>query len=93
MYQPLDEKIRMLALSLGADYFGIADLTLARDFIQAQGGERIARFPRAVVLGMVLQDSIVELLPEKDRAGAILYRHTTYDVVNLALDPRSGWQT
>jgi epoxyqueuosine reductase QueG len=82
----LDADLRTLALSLGADYFGVADLSSAHDFILAQGGERVARYPRAVVIGMVLQDSLVNLLPEDDPAAAILYRHSSYDVVNLALD-------
>jgi epoxyqueuosine reductase len=33
-----------------------------------------------------LQDSLVDLLPDKDPQGAILYRHNTYDVVNQLLD-------
>ena len=82
----LDADLRTLPLSLGADYLGIADLSLAHDAILAQGGERVARYPRAVTIGMVLQDSLVNLLPEEDPAAAILYRHSSYDVVNLALD-------
>jgi epoxyqueuosine reductase len=82
----IDERIRSLALSLDADYFGVADLGSARDFIHAQGGERASRFPRGVVIGMALQDSLVDLLPGRDKEGAILYRHSSYDVVNLALD-------
>jgi len=81
-----DSRIRALALSLDADYYGVADLTPARDFIRNQGGDTVARYPRAIVMGMVLHDSIVDLLPDRDTAGAILYRHCTYDVVNLALD-------
>lgn len=86
MTPDLTTQIHRLALSLGADYFGIADLAPARDAILAQGGEKVSKYPRAVVVGICLQDSIVDLLPEKDKAGAILYRHTTYDVVNTALD-------
>jgi len=86
MSSDIDSRLRTLALSLGADYFGIADLAPAQDAIRAQGGERVANFPRSVVAGIRLQDSIVDLLPDKDKAGAILYRHTTYDVVNTALD-------
>ncbi len=86
MPEPLDETILTVALSLDADYFGIADLSTAKEFIRNQGGEVVARFRRAVVIGMVLNDSIVDLLPNGDKAGAILYRHCTYDVVNLALD-------
>ena len=82
----LDAELRDLTLSLGADYFGVADLAPAHDFIQVQGGDRVARYPRAVTIGMVLQDSLVDLLPDKDPAAAILYRHSTYDVVNIALD-------
>ncbi|MCK9631543.1 MAG: 4Fe-4S dicluster domain-containing protein [Methanoregula sp.] len=84
--QDIASQVRSLALTLGADYVGIADLTLAHDFIHAQGGERAGRYPRGVVMGIRLQDSVVDLLPEKDKEGAILYRHTTYDVVNTALD-------
>ena len=86
MSEKIGNEIRSLAFSLGADYVGIADLTPARDFIQAQGGERVSRYPRGVVMGIRLQDSVVDLLPERDKEGAILYRHTTYDVVNIALD-------
>jgi epoxyqueuosine reductase QueG len=82
----LDADIRALALSLDADYFGVADLSSAHDAILAQGGERVARYPRAVTIGMRLQDSLVDLLPDDDEAAAILYKHSSYDVVNLALD-------
>jgi epoxyqueuosine reductase QueG len=83
----LAEELRTWTLWHGADYYGIANLAPAREFIAAQGGERAARYPRAVVMGIVLQDSLVDLLPEReDRAAAMLYRHNSYDVVNLALD-------
>jgi epoxyqueuosine reductase QueG len=79
-------RLNELARSLDADYYGVADLAPAQDFIRAQGGERIARYPYAIAIGMVLQDDIVDLLPERDPEGMILYRHSSYDVVNLALD-------
>jgi len=82
----IDRRIQILATSLNADYYGVADLAPARDFIHAQGGERVSRYPRGIVIGMRLQDSMVELLPDGDKAGAILYKHTSYDVVNSALD-------
>ena len=86
MLPDIDNQIRSLAGSLHTDYFGVADLSPAHDFIHAQGGSRAGRYPRGVVAGIRLQDSVVDLLPEKDREGAILYRHTAYDVVNTALD-------
>ncbi|MDP3564302.1 MAG: hypothetical protein Q8R70_07400 [Methanoregula sp.] len=52
----LDTTLRTLALSLGEDYFGVAEFTPARDFIHAQGGERVARYPGSVTIGMRLQD-------------------------------------
>ena len=82
----LDAHIRTLAHSLDADYFGVADLSSAHDFIIGQGGERVARYQRAIAIGMVLQDNIVNLLQDDDLASVILYRHNSYDVVNIALD-------
>ena len=86
MTTTIDRRFQILATSLNADFYGVADLTPARDFIHARGGERVSRYPRGVVIGMRLQESIVELLPDGDKAGAILYRHASYDVVNSALD-------
>jgi epoxyqueuosine reductase len=86
MSTDLETCIRSLTLSLGADYFGVADLSSALEFILAQGGDRVARYQRAVAIGMVLQDSLVDLLPDKDLKGAILYRHNTGDVINQMLD-------
>jgi epoxyqueuosine reductase QueG len=86
MPQEPDATIRALALSLGADYYGVADLDPAREFIRQQGGDRAASYPRAVVAGMRLQDSLVDLLSDRDIKGAILYRHNSYDVVNSLLD-------
>jgi epoxyqueuosine reductase len=48
----LDVQLRTLALSLGADYFGIADLSSAHDFILGQGGELVAWYPRAIAIGI-----------------------------------------
>ena len=76
-----------MAHALGADYFGVADLSGAQEFIHAQGGTRIARYPRAVVMGIRLLDELVDLLPERDDpAVGILYRHHTYEVANQLLD-------
>jgi epoxyqueuosine reductase QueG len=81
-----DTRVRTLAISLDADYYGVADLSSARQFIHDQGGEKVSRYPRGIIIGMRLQDSMVDLLPAGDKEGAILYRHSAYDVVNLALD-------
>lgn len=80
------QHLSRLAHHLGADYFGIADLSSAREFIHRQGGERVARYPRAIAIGIRLQDSLVDLLPDEDSEGATLYRHNSYDAVNMMLD-------
>ena len=82
-----DSDLPVLARSLGADYYGVADLGSAQDFIHAQGGGRVSRYPRAIVMGIRLLDTVVDMLEDRaDRTGAALYRHNSYDVVNAALD-------
>jgi len=86
MIQDIDRQLQIHVTSFGADYFGVADLTPARDFIHEQGGEWVSRYPRGIVIGIRLQDSLVDLLPDDDKAAAILYKHNSYDVVNQVLD-------
>ena len=86
MSPELDVRIRSLARSLGADYYGVADLGPARDFILRQGGERIARYPLAISLGMRILDDLVDLVPDGDAEGAVIYRHNGYEILNQTLD-------
>lgn len=69
----------------GTSYFGIADLTSVQDEVIRQGGE-MTRFPYAVVFGIKLQHSIVDLLGQGSRAAKILYHHHAYQVINTQLD-------
>ncbi|MFC1527071.1 4Fe-4S double cluster binding domain-containing protein [Candidatus Latescibacterota bacterium] len=83
----LDDRLAQLADDRGVDFYGIADLTVAHDFILEQGDEAVAAYPRAVSLGICLPDAIVDLLPRRqERAVAIDYRHHAYDVINTRLD-------
>ncbi len=83
----LDSDLPPRARSLGADYYGVADLGSAQEFIRMQGGDRVARYPRAVVVGIRLLDTLVDRVEDRnDRTGASLYRHFGYDVVNAAMD-------
>jgi epoxyqueuosine reductase QueG len=83
----LDSSLPELARTIGADYYGVADLAGVKEFIHAQGGDKVARYPRAVVMGVRLLDTLVDLVEDPgDRTGAALYRHFAYDVVNDALD-------
>ena len=70
-------------------YFGVADLTPVCDEVLRQGGE-ITRFPNAVVFGIALQKSIVDLLGQSSRAAKIVYHHHAYQVINSRLDQISS---
>jgi epoxyqueuosine reductase len=83
----LEDKLSGNAKDLGADFFAVADLTPAREFIAAQGGGELANYPRAVSIGIALLQPIVDSLPQREKmAVAIEYRHHAYDIVNLRLD-------
>ena len=83
----LDHQVRALAEHLGADFYGVADLSSARAAILEQGGPVVAAFPRAIALGIALPHTIVDQLSQHDdRAVALTYRHQAYDVVNQRLD-------
>ncbi len=83
----LDEQVRCLAQDLGTDFYGIADLSLAHDFVLNQGGSDAASYPRAISIGIVLLHAIVDQLPRREeRAVAVEYRHHAYDVANERLD-------
>jgi len=82
-----DSGLPALARSPGAASYGVADLTGVQDFIRARGGKRVTGYPRAVVMGIRLLDTLVGLLEDRtDSIATALYRHTSYDVVNAARD-------
>ena len=83
----LDERLDEFARELGADFFGVADITPAEEFIKNQGGDLVSGYPRAVSLGIILLNTIVDQLPQRfERSVAVNYRHHVYDIINLRLD-------
>ena len=83
----LSTRIAEITGELGADFFGIADLTPARDAIIAQGGPALGEYPRSVSVGIALMHAIVDQLPRRaERPVAMLYKHHAYDLVNNRLD-------
>lgn len=83
----LDDHIKAFAENAGADFFGIADLAIARETIAEQGGSIVAEFPRAISIGIELFHSIVDQLPQRaERAVTVNYRHHCYDIINQRLD-------
>ncbi len=57
--------IRDLTFSAHCDFLGVADLSHARAFVDEQGGDIVAGFPRAVSIGLALPHAIVDLLPHR----------------------------
>ena len=81
------DRLKDKAHSLGADFFGIADLTLAKDAFESQSGLSVREFPRAISIGIALLDTIVDLIADKeDQAAAKNYMHHCYNVINQRLD-------
>jgi len=82
----LTKKLGIFCRKGGADLFGIADLEPVQDFITGHGDSVVAGYPRAVSLGMRLNDTIVEHhSPDEPRLKS-LYWHHVYDVVSERLN-------
>jgi epoxyqueuosine reductase len=80
-------KLESLAKDMGATYCGIADLTPARQRITEQGGEFLARFPRAISHGFVLIDGIVNTLVNHQNIAVLHnYWYYVYRMINPRLD-------
>jgi epoxyqueuosine reductase len=87
----LNGRIKEMVEAWGADFFGVADLSLAYDMVLDHGGPVVAGFPRAISIGIRLMDAIVDQLPRRqDRAVSANYRHHAYDLVNRRLDDISS---
>jgi epoxyqueuosine reductase len=83
----LRAKLEPLAKEMGATYFGIADLTPARQRISEQGGEFLTQFPRAVSHGFVLTDGIVNTLVHHDNIAALnTYGYYVRQIINPRID-------
>ena len=83
----LEHELRKIKDKHFADYFGIANLTSATEFICSQGGSELKKYPTAITMGIALFDDIVDLLPKRDsRAVCVAYKHHCYDVINNRLD-------
>ena len=80
-------KLESMARDMGATYFGIADLAPARQSTTEQGGQFLARFPRAVSHGFVLIDGIVDTLVDHQNIAVLHnYWYYVYRTVNPQLD-------
>lgn len=75
------------ALSWGADFFGIADLTPVSAEVKRYGFADIEQYPRALSIGIVLLDPIVDQLPNQGNplVPTNYYSHC-YQLINQRLD-------
>ena len=75
------------AKEYGTFLCGVANLMPAASEIERQGGAAMAKYPRAVSLGVRLPSDIVDRIGDQtDRVAVMSYRHHGYDVINRRLD-------
>ncbi len=78
----LEEFVR----SNGIDYFGVADLSSAKDFIESMGGKLVSQYSKAITIGIILPDSIVDELPRRSESEVAAEYRKLYDDTNEQLD-------
>ena len=83
----LKAKLKKLAVEMGADFFGIANLSPAQEAIKNLWEEAAAQFPRAISFGIALPHAIVDQQPNRfSSIVAMNYHHHAYDIINQRLD-------
>ncbi len=83
--ETLTSELESFARERGADLFGVADLSGARDLLNSRGGPA-AEFPMAVSMAMCLNDAIVDAHDPAEGLRESIYWHHIYGVVTPALD-------
>jgi epoxyqueuosine reductase len=86
MIDQLQEILKHFVHDHDIDFFGVADLTSAHQYIATQNGEHLATFPRAISLGIHLPDAVVDELHRHEDLSALLPYRGVYDSVNNSLD-------
>ena len=76
----------MLALKLGVDLYGVADLQDAYSFILRHGENHIGSLPKAISIAIRLLDAFVDELHRHEEASAIYTYRGLYNSVNASLD-------
>ncbi|MEN6567946.1 MAG: 4Fe-4S double cluster binding domain-containing protein [Veillonellales bacterium] len=81
------KKINDLGDFYAIDYIGVAALTNYHAELQAIGGSLTDRFPRALSIGIILPQTIVELLADRNSyENTLQYETHAYQVINQRLD-------
>ena len=72
---------------MGADFFGIGDLSPAQEAIEKLWEKSTAKFPRAISFGITLPHEIVDQQPNRFSSNVALnYNHHAYNIINQRLD-------
>jgi len=82
----LTKELETFCKQKGVDLFGIADLEPAGEFLATHGDPIAAGYPRAVSMGMQINDAIVENHDPDEPRGKSLYWHHIYNVVSESLN-------
>jgi len=82
----LQDELRKIAEDQGADLFGVADLTVAHEFVCSQGGEQLKRFPRGISIGVRLLDAVMDELHRHEDPTVVFTYRGLYNTVNSRLD-------
>ena len=83
----LKAKLKKMAEELGADFFGIANLSPAQEVIEKHWEKVTAQFPRAISFGIALPHDIVNQQPNRFSSNVALnYNHHAYNIINQRLD-------
>jgi len=80
------DQLEQQSKDLGARFFGVADLTKAREAVVEQGGGFLSNYPVALSTGIALNDGIVDQLPDHKIPAVALTYDYLYGNVNLNLD-------
>lgn len=83
----LKAELRQVAVQSGADLFGVADLTPARDFVLAQGGAFLQKYPVGLSVALHLAPDVVdEIVQHRDPVVCNTYHYHIYEIVNRRLN-------
>lgn len=72
--------------SNGIDYYGVADLSSTKNFIESMGGKLVSQYPRSISIGIILSGSIVDELPRRSEHEVAANYRNLYDLINQRLN-------
>ena len=79
-------RLESYAYEFGADFFGIADMAPARDFIMDQCESKLVEYPLAVSMGMRISDGVVDGHDLNEKHNTSLYWWHVYEIITPMLD-------